>query len=76
MQSSNLGHRWNRIKKIEVKGNDRIPTATVLMFADFEINNAIDYIIKCKSVTGQVLTIDSGQSLGWANSKSKIFSRD
>ena len=41
-----------------------------------EINNAIDYIIKCESVTGQVLTIDSGQSLGWANSKSKIFSRD
>ena len=41
-----------------------------------EINNAIDYIINCKSVTGQVLTIDSGQSLGWANSKSSNFSRD
>ena len=27
------------IKKIEIKGNERIPTATVLMFADFKINN-------------------------------------
>ena len=25
------------------------------------------------SVTGEVLTLDSGQSLGWAHSKSKIF---
>ena len=41
-----------------------------------EINNAISYIIKNMSVTGQVLTIDSGQSLGWAHSKSKIFSND
>ena len=32
------------IKKIEIKGNDRIPTATVLMFADFKINNVIDDI--------------------------------
>ena len=27
-------------------------------------------------LTGEVLTIDSGQSLGWANSKSKVFSTD
>ena len=32
------------IKKIEIKGNDRIPTATILMFADFKINNVIDDI--------------------------------
>ena len=32
------------IKKIKVKGNDRIPTSTVLMFADFKINNVIDDI--------------------------------
>ena len=32
------------IKKIEINGNDRIPTATVLMFADFRINNVIDDI--------------------------------
>ena len=32
------------IKKIEIKGNERIPTATVLMFADFNINNVIDDI--------------------------------
>ena len=38
-----------------------------------EINTAIDYLIKNNSVTGEVLTIDSGQSLGWANSKSKVF---
>ena len=41
-----------------------------------EINSAIEYIIKNESVTGQVLTLDSGQSLGWANSKSKIFATD
>ena len=41
-----------------------------------EINLAIDYLIYCKSVTGEVLTIDSGQSLGWANSNSKNFSND
>ena len=41
-----------------------------------EINYAIDYLIINKSVTGEVLTLDSGQSLGWANSKSKIFSTD
>ena len=38
-----------------------------------EINNAINYLINNKSVTGEILTLDSGQSLGWANSKSKIF---
>ena len=41
-----------------------------------EINLAIEYLIKNKSVTGDVLTIDSGQSLGWAHSKSKVFSTD
>ena len=41
-----------------------------------EINNAIDYLIENKSVTGEILTLDSGQSLGWANSKSKVFSTD
>ena len=41
-----------------------------------EINTAIDYLINNISVTGEVLTIDSGQSLGWANSKSKVFSTD
>jgi len=41
-----------------------------------EINNAVEYIINNESVTGQVLTLDSGQSLGWANSKSKIFTTD
>ena len=41
-----------------------------------EINNAIDYLINNKSVTGEILTLDSGQSLGWANSKSKVFSTD
>ena len=40
-----------------------------------EINNALNYLIKNKSVTGEILTLDSGQSLGWANSKSKVFSR-
>ena len=41
-----------------------------------EINNAVDYLINNKSVTGEILTLDSGQSLGWANSKSKVFSTD
>ena len=30
-----------------------------------EINNAIDYLIRNKSVTGEILTLDSGQSFGW-----------
>ena len=38
-----------------------------------EINNAILYLMNNKSVTGEILTIDSGQSLGWANTKSKVF---
>ena len=41
-----------------------------------EINNAIDYFLMNKSVTGEILTIDSGQSLGWAHSKSKVFIND
>lgn len=41
-----------------------------------EINNALGYLIKNKSVTGEILTLDSGQSLGWANSRSKVFSSD
>ncbi len=41
-----------------------------------EINSALDYLINNKSVTGEILTLDSGQSLGWANSKSKVFSTD
>ena len=41
-----------------------------------EINDAVDYLIRNKSVTGEILTLDSGQSLGWANSKSKVFSTD
>ena len=42
------------IKKIEVKGNDRIPTATVLMFADFKINNVIVKDIVCFLKTSSV----------------------
>ena len=42
----------------------------------YEINNAIDYLMNNLSVTGEVLTIDGGQSLGWANSKSKVFTTD
>ena len=35
-----------------------------------------NYFISNQSVTGEILTIDSGQSLGWAHSKSKNFSKD
>ncbi len=41
-----------------------------------EINNAVKFLINCESVTGEILTLDSGQSLGWSNSKSKKFSKD
>ena len=41
-----------------------------------EINQAVNYLIQSSSVTGEVLTLDSGQSLGWAHSKSKIFTTD
>ena len=30
-----------------------------------EICNAVDFFIKNSSITGQILTIDSGQSLNW-----------
>ncbi len=41
-----------------------------------EINRAVYYLINNQSVTGEVLTLDSGQSLGWAHSKSKVFTTD
>ena len=41
-----------------------------------EINSAVSYLINNYSVTGEILTLDSGQSLGWAHSKSKVFSTD
>ncbi len=41
-----------------------------------EINSAIQYLINNLSVTGEILTLDSGQSLGWAHSKSKVFTSD
>ncbi len=41
-----------------------------------EINSAINYLINNLSVTGEVLTLDSGQSLGWTHSKSRIFKTD
>ncbi len=30
-----------------------------------EICNAVDFLIKNRSITGQVLDVDSGQSLNW-----------
>ena len=30
-----------------------------------EICNAVDFFIKNRSITGQVISIDSGQSLNW-----------
>ena len=30
-----------------------------------EIANAVDFFIKTSSITGQVISIDSGQSLNW-----------
>lgn len=41
-----------------------------------DINNGINFLIDCKSITGQTLFLDSGQSLGWANTKSKKFIDD
>ena len=41
-----------------------------------EINNAVGYLIDNTSVTGEILTLDSGQSLGWSNTKSKKFKND
>ena len=41
-----------------------------------EINESVGYLINNMSVTGQVLTLDSGQSLGWANTRSKKFEND
>ena len=36
-----------------------------------DINSSIDLIIKSRSMTGQLILLDSGQNLGWAHSKSK-----
>ena len=33
-----------------------------------EICNAVDFIIKNRSITGQVIALDSGQSLNWQSS--------
>jgi len=41
-----------------------------------EINESVGYLINNMSVTGQVLTLDSGQSLGWSNTRSKKFEND
>ena len=41
-----------------------------------EINSAVGYLVDNSSVTGEILTLDSGQSLGWSNSKSKKFKND
>ena len=41
-----------------------------------EINNAVGYLVDNTSVTGEILTLDSGQSLGWSNTKSKKFKND
>ncbi|MFL2661189.1 MAG: SDR family NAD(P)-dependent oxidoreductase [Alphaproteobacteria bacterium] len=41
-----------------------------------EINAGVSYLLDNQSITGEVLTLDSGQSLGWAHSKSKIFKTD
>ena len=41
-----------------------------------EINNAVGYLIDNTSVTGEILTLDSGQSLGWSNTKSNNFRND
>ncbi len=41
-----------------------------------EINETVSYLINNLSITGQILTLDSGQSLGWSNTKSKKFEND
>ena len=41
-----------------------------------EINNAINFLLNNKSVTGQTIMVDSGQNLGWAHTKSKKFIDD
>ena len=41
-----------------------------------EINNTIDLILNSESITGQLFLLDSGQNLGWANTRSKKFIED
>jgi hypothetical protein len=41
-----------------------------------EINNAVGYLVDNSSITGEILTLDSGQSLGWSNTKSNKFRND
>ena len=36
-----------------------------------EIAEAVLFILKSKSLTGQLINIDSGQHLGWANANNK-----
>ncbi len=41
-----------------------------------EINKAIDLLINNKSITGQLISLDGGQNLGWAHTRSKKFIDD
>ena len=41
-----------------------------------EINKAIDLLVNNNSITGQLISLDSGQNLGWAHTKSKKFIDD
>tara|TARA_B100000989_G_scaffold116701_1_gene85886 strand:- start:231 stop:986 length:756 start_codon:yes stop_codon:yes gene_type:complete len=41
-----------------------------------DINDGINFLNESKSVTGQVLYLDSGQNLGWAHTRSKKFTDD
>ncbi|MAH78791.1 MAG: SDR family oxidoreductase [Rickettsiales bacterium TMED254] len=41
-----------------------------------EINSAINFLISSDSVTGQIILLDSGQNMGWANTNSKKFIDD
>ncbi|MDC3091147.1 SDR family oxidoreductase [Rickettsiales bacterium] len=41
-----------------------------------EINNSIIFLLKNETITGQTILLDSGQNMGWANTKSTKFIDD
>ncbi len=41
-----------------------------------EINYGIDFFLNNNSITGELISLDSGQNLGWAHTRSKKFIED
>ena len=65
------------LRQTEKQFRDQISRTPLKVKVDLDhINSGIEFFIKSKSVTGQIIMLDSGQNLGWANTTSKKFIDD